>query len=131
MNPGAGLANQKFSSKRNPYGNERTHAQGSQIRSLQAIPTPMGMSESLRRARKSEAFKTNGFQWTPKGIPCKTYGLQWKPKVILCNTKGIHGKTYGFQLKTKVIPFKTYELQWNPKEMHSKTNGFQLKTKGI
>ena len=68
----------------------------------------MEISESLRRARKSEAFKTYGFQLNPEGFPCKAYV---------------------FKLKTKGIPYTTFGFQWIFKGIPCTTNGFQLKTK--
>ena len=84
-NPCTGLANQKLPSNPSSYEHEWTPAQGSQIRSpqailtpmknqwipaqgsqirsLQAIPMPMDISESMRRARKSEAFKQSQRLW--------------------------------------------------------------------
>ena len=63
VNPCAGLANQKLSSNPNAYGNSWTNAQGSQIKSFQAIPIPEDSLNSIINSMEIHrtSFRLNYF----------------------------------------------------------------------
>ena len=133
MNPCAALTNQKLSSNPKPYGNEWTPAQGSQIRSLQAILTPMERSEPMHRTSTLEAFKqpqpvwewvqpcaglTNqklskpvDFNWTPKDFLAKPMYLNWKLKEFLTQLLDFNGFLREFLAKPMDFSWKLNEFE--------------------